>query len=1088
MNQDKYISVRKKKYNNNNNNNNNSQKINSNKNDKEDDNNPKITSYNNNTKANETKNNNNKGISRNRNTYTVFSDSKRKNNYTLYNNKTFKTNKYPIKLEGKNIKDLDIDDNDDLWKQYNNNKNNNAPTKTSHKRHKNNSQILMSNYSINNYITNSYHSNIDSSIVSNNNNVILIDNDKSTYTERLDPKNAIKINKIKDDYIDFLQKQYEDHSKKNFSLDSNNKELLKKCDELIQDNIILNKTLNEYNEKLNTTMQENIYIKSQLDKQIMNNKKNEQKLLYYEEQCNLFKSNNDNYQKIIEELKQQNYQLNANLSNIKDIHKEEDKKLEENYKKQIEEVKKNMEVTINEKIEINNQKDIKIKDLMEEIKILKDKNNELIEELQNKENIIELMYKDNEKLSNQNKLNNIEIEQNAKQLENLNVLIQHKENLINSLKTKEEENEKIIKLNKSNSPSSPKLENSDYINITKLINDNEENKAKIDFLNDKLQTIQQIEKKYNELMDKKTISSTDKSSFVYHSTINSNSKIGRNPERNMNLSKNIKPYGHKSFFKNSALKENQLNTYKMNLNTSRQKYGDNNNNNTNTNTIGVYYLKKEPIEFSTITVEYNNDTIRSSSMKMKEIKTRTINEYNEKTDKKGTYKSIRVNKNNSISEIDKNIKEAYKDKKENSSESSNNKVVSFRRRNYYRRYEHKNQLLLEKDNEEKQEKKYILGKELSEEKDNNKDNNKELLQKMNKNITVNIFSKKIVEEKNNKEMLNEKVKNIENKKLKNSISYYLYGIDRNDFLHIFDITNKRWVEKKKIFEIKPEDKSNTFKKDYQYEGTLLYNMLEGVYILTGENIDILYYFNSKTNTISKICKLNNCHDNGSIMYDPKSNCLFFFGGKHTTSCEYYCLSDKKIYKLPELNSDRANASYIISNNKIFAFFGFSYENEKYVNTIEYIDYIKKDKWVVLNNIKLLNNNISFDIESVSTMYYRQDNNKILLYAGIQGEDEEFITEYYLLYDVKKNSINKIKKWKVNQYKISDNIWNEYTLTKNDPKGFHFAKNSRFILLPKNYVSEGYNKNDIINILIDYKNNVHYILQDKEIIDIYRGEL
>lgn len=65
-----------------------------------------------------------------------------------------------------------------------------------------------------------------------------------------------------------------------------------------------------------------------------------------------------------------------------------------------------------------------------------------------------------------------------------------------------------------------------------------------------------------------------------------------------------------------------------------------------------------------------------------------------------------------------------------------------------------------------------------------------------------------------------------------------------------------------------------------------------------------------------------------------------FWGKNINSCEYYSFSDKKVYSLPDLITDRANASFIISNNKIFGFFGFSYDEDNYANTIEYID-IKK---------------------------------------------------------------------------------------------------------------------------------------------------
>ena len=47
---------------------------------------------------------------------------------------------------------------------------------------------------------------------------------------------------------------------------------------------------------------------------------------------------------------------------------------------------------------------------------------------------------------------------------------------------------------------------------------------------------------------------------------------------------------------------------------------------------------------------------------------------------------------------------------------------------------------------------------------------------------------------------------------------------------------------KKIPKIDLDDKSTTFRKDYQYEGTVLYNTLNGVYILTGAKTDTLYYY------------------------------------------------------------------------------------------------------------------------------------------------------------------------------------------------------------------------------------------------------
>ena len=84
----------------------------------------------------------------------------------------------------------------------------------------------------------------------------------------------------------------------------------------------------------------------------------------------------------------------------------------------------------------------------------------------------------------------------------------------------------------------------------------------------------------------------------------------------------------------------------------------------------------------------------------------------------------------------------------------------------------------------------------------------------------------------------------------------------------------------------------------------------------------------------------------------------------------------------------------MSNNKLFAFFGFNYSKETYCNSIEYIDYIKKDRWYELRNIQLLKNNISFDMESVSSMYFKNNPNLILIYCGIQGDEEDFRSDPY----------------------------------------------------------------------------------------------
>ena len=919
------------------------------------------------------------------------------------------------------------------------------------------SQILLKNFSINTYINNAFHNNIDNSIVTNNNNVLLIDNNRSNHADRLDPKNAIKINRIKDTYIDFLQKQNEDHNKLNFSLDSNNKRLLNKCSGLIKDNISLNKTLNEKSNRLNKIIQENINIKSQLDKIILNKNKNEQKIKYYEEQLDYYKNINENYKKIIDELKEQNQKLNLNMNQIKNINEEDKRNFEEKYTNKIDKLKKEMEEEINE---LKKKQEEKIKELNEEIKLLKFQNKELNKELESKDNVIKIMYKDNQKLITQNKLNLVKLEQNSKQIQDLNKMLQTKETMINSLKTKDTESDKLF-FSKSNSCSYMKLEGSDFIsdNLTKLLNDNEENKMKIDYLSDKIKNMQQTDKKGDELTEKK-------SSCTYKIR-----SVGNSQERR---------YDNQSYYESKNTKKNILKKYgmqftdnKFNLDLSQNsRYSPNKINNNQMISLSINSSFKESNDKNENNFYRNNSYNRN---------TETFSVNMVKNDNKDFYeKNAKTNtKNNNLKII-----EIGKIKKSPEVEVSN---IIYKGRNFFKGTQNKKK---NSDN----------GINKSDKRENDRyaklfeDDNEEI--KKTKNYTYitnknnNFFNKR--KSSDQIIVINPSNKNEEKKKIlednKNKIYYYLYGIDRNNYLHIFDINNKRWITSKKIFEINLEKNAESFRKDYQYEGTLLYNILTGVYILTGDKTDSLYFYNSYTGSISKICKLNYGHNNGSIKYNEKNKLLYFLGGKNTTYCEYYSLEDKTIYNLPNLNKDRANGSFIISEGKLFGFFGFCYSEDNYVNTIEYLDLEKMDKWDELRDIKFLKENILFNVESVATMYYKNDKSKILIYCGIQGEDEDFITENYLIYDAVNNSIDKINKWQTTQFKIMGQIWKEYSLRESDPKGFHFAKNTNFILLDENFNINGYDEKIKINIMIDYKNNVHLISQDKEKIDIYRSEL
>ena len=906
--------------------------------------------------------------------------------------------------------------------------------------------------------------------------------------EQYDSKYSLKMNKIKDDYIDFLQKEFEDNAKKSIKLDSNNKELLKKCDDLIHDNRILSNLLSERTTHLNNIIQENLTVKSELDKSLITNQKNEQKLEFYEEQFNLYKASNENYQKIIQELKDQIAQLNLNITQIQKTNEEDKEQAEKDYqnnlKIELDNNKKEIEDLYENKIkEEKEMHDQKIDEMLEHIKTLEEKNDELSNELNKKNNMFELVCKENEKLTGENNLFRKEVEQYSNQISEFNTIIKHKDNIISNLKLENLNNEKL--LNKSSSCSMMKFDGSEYINenISKLITDNEENKMKIELSNNKIKNFDEIEKKYNEIMNaNKTLSLSEKLS----SQLNSNNTSPKNSTSITHFNyNNFNEIKNSTYQKNSTSGSNIRANYRSFVSPKKlelQGIEDSRPNSPKiikTNNNNMVTLNDKNNTFNKYKNKGNTIVIPKNNIQNNKDKDKNVTYTNDHNIKKNIFNNnVIINKTKN--KIDREIKVTKRTAQTNLKEEKDIKEISLSKKletspspiavRYYNKNSNKDAGVNENN------------KEIEKGKDET--NKKKNFTYKPREIGVNLNNNEF-EQKNGVPKItiiypeNEKEENIKE-------TYYLYGIDRDDLFHVFDINNRKWSELKKITDIK--DMSNTFKKDYQYEGTILYNTLTGLYILTGQKTDILYFYNSLTNTITKICKFNLGHDNGSLFLDNNSNCLFVFGGKNIKSCEYYSFNDKRIYKLPDLTTDRANASYIVSNDKIFAFFGFNYSRNTYCNSIEYIDYIRKDRWLELKNIQLLKNNISFDMESVSTIYYNNNPNLIMIYCGIQGDEEDFITEYYLIYDAQKNTMDRINKWNVQQYKSMGKNWKSYIFKKNDPKGFHFAKNSRFLRLPMNNNYEGYNYKDNIDVLIDYKNNVHFILQDKQKIDIYRNEL
>ena len=122
---------------------------------------------------------------------------------------------------------------------------------------------------------------------------------------------------------------------------------------------------------------------------------------------------------------------------------------------------------------------------------------------------------------------------------------------------------------------------------------------------------------------------------------------------------------------------------------------------------------------------------------------------------------------------------------------------------YYQKAEEQNK------NFEQNGKRVSHGKEFEIEKDEVKESIREMNRKKNYTHKPKNFNYSLdeieYEQKNGEQVLSLAHINTdraeEEKKGQQKI-FYLYGIDRNDVLHIFDVNNKKWEEMKKIADIK----------------------------------------------------------------------------------------------------------------------------------------------------------------------------------------------------------------------------------------------------------------------------------------------
>lgn len=114
-----------------------------------------------------------------------------------------------------------------------------------------------------------------------------------------------------------------------------------------------------------------------------------------------------------------------------------------------------------------------------------------------------------------------------------------------------------------------------------------------------------------------------------------------------------------------------------------------------------------------------------------------------------------------------------------------------------------------------------------------------------------------------------------------------------------------------------------------------------------------------------------------------SSCILLVGGLESRETELLNFESFNIKKMPCLNNERQDCSLLLSNKKVFAFWGYSQsENMVEIESIEYLELENNSSkfWVLLKTLKYTN----FLLKSLSLIVSSDDNEFYALGGIING--------------------------------------------------------------------------------------------------------
>lgn len=234
-----------------------------------------------------------------------------------------------------------------------------------------------------------------------------------------------------------------------------------------------------------------------------------------------------------------------------------------------------------------------------------------------------------------------------------------------------------------------------------------------------------------------------------------------------------------------------------------------------------------------------------------------------------------------------------------------------------------------------------------------------------------------------------------------------------------------------------------FKLNYQvYAGNVFLNLKNMLYIITGSNFNMFYFYDPKLNEVFRLPSLSDNHCRGGMIYLEFYNSIFCISGKYTKKVEYFNLSalkkahiknnssiDSKMSSktkpkqsfnksmttsvdmdytkddqmkwddFPSLNIARNYSSFFVyNNNYLYVFFGYN-QNRGYLDSIERID-LKEPK--AFEMVKYRNpKGLELKLNSMGACFANSEEVYLL-----GGSEREKYTDQILKYNFKQDTFFK----------------------------------------------------------------------------------